>query len=321
MSVPPAPEPAPPRALLIVNPTSGRGRSLRFRAGVRSALAGQGYDVVAHVTENLADARAAAATAGPGTVVASLGGDGLHGAVAAGLMGTSAVLLTLGGGRGNDTVRRLGLPVNPVRAVRSVPALTVRPLDLGCVNGVPFLGVAHIGFDGLAAELANAARVGLGPLSYLAGGVRALLTWKGVGFDVEVDGDREDFPGWFVAVGNVGQYGGGIRIAPDAAADDGLLDVVRLRGGGRVRLASVFLRAFRGAHLTQPGVASSRGRRIRLAAVPGLNVYADGELIGPVPAEITLLPSAVLVLVPRSSPALSENRAAATGRPRTGAAG
>ncbi|MHA7264154.1 diacylglycerol/lipid kinase family protein [Arthrobacter sp. TMN-37] len=316
MNAPPPAAPDRGPALLIVNPASGRGRSTKFHARVAAALAAEGYDVAEHVTTGLADARAAAAGAAPGTLVASLGGDGLHGAVAAGVMGTGAVLLALGGGRGNDTVRRLGLPVHPVRAVRSVPSLAARPLDLGCVNGVPFLGVAHIGFDGLAAELANASRIGLGPLSYLAGGVRALLTWKGVAFAVGVDGVSERFTGWFVAVGNVGQYGGGIRIAPHAAADDGLLDVVRLRGGGRVRLASVFLRAFGGAHLAQPGIASTRGRRVDLTAAPGLNVYADGELVGPVPAEITLLPSAVLVLVPPSSPALLENAAMPAGQPR-----
>jgi diacylglycerol kinase family enzyme len=277
---------------------------MRFRAAVLAALAAQGYEVAEHVTTGLADARAAAAAAPSGTLVASLGGDGLHGAVAAGVMGTGNVLLPLGGGRGNDTVRRLGLPVNPVRAVRAVPSLVVRALDLGCVDGVPFLGVAHVGFDSRAAELANSSRFSLGPLSYLAGGVRALLTWKGVGFTVDVDGAAESFPGWFVAVGNLGQYGGGIRITPRAAADDGLLDIVGMRSGSRIRLIAVFLCAFRGAHLGLPGVSWNRGRKVRLSGAPGLNVYADGELAGPLPVTITVLPAALSVLVPQRSPAL-----------------
>ncbi len=304
----------PGPALLIVSPSSGRGRSMRYRVRVLKALAALGYDAAEHVTTGLADARAAAAAAPSGTLVASLGGDGLHGAVAAGVMGTGNVLLPLGGGRGNDTVRRLRLPVNPVRAVRSVPVLAVRSLDLGCVEGVPFLGVAHVGFDGLAAELANSSRFSLGPLSYLAGGVRALLSWKGVGFTVDVDGARRSFPGWFVAVGNVGQYGGGIRIAPGAAADDGLLDIVSMRSGSRIRLITVFLRAFRGAHLGQPGVSFSRGRQVRLDGAAGLNVYADGELAGPLPVTITVLPAAISVLVPRSSPVLGDGRGAAPDR-------
>jgi YegS/Rv2252/BmrU family lipid kinase len=315
MSVPGVSGPASPGpALLIVSPSSGRGRSLRFRGKVRGALAAQGYDVAEHVTTGLDDARAAASAASPGTLVASLGGDGLHGAVAAGVMGTGNLLLPLGGGRGNDTVRRLGLPVNPVRAVRAVPSLVARGLDLGCVDGVPFLGVAHVGFDGLAAELANSSRLSLGPLSYLAGGVRALLSWKGVGFTVETDGAAREFEGWFVAVGNVGQYGGGIRIAPEAAADDGLLDIVSMRSGSRLRLIAVFLRAFRGTHLGQPGVSWSRGRTVRLDGAPGLNVYADGELAGPLPVTITVLPAALSVLVPRSSPALGTGPGAVPGR-------
>ena len=309
MSVPGGPK----RALLIVSPSSGRGRSLKFRAQVLGELSAQGYDVAEHVTTGLADARAAATAAPAGSLIASLGGDGLHGAVAAGVMGTGNVLLPLGGGRGNDTVRRLGLPVNPIRAVRSMPSLVVRALDLGCVGGVPFLGVAHVGFDGLAAELANSSRLSLGPLSYVAGGVRALLTWKGVGFSVEVDGAVGRFPGWFVAVGNVGQYGGGIRIAPGASADDGLLDVVSMRSGSRIRLITVFLRAFRGAHLGQPGVSWSRGREIRLDGNPGLNVYADGEFAGSLPVTITVLPAALSVLVPQRSPAFGDSPRPALG--------
>lgn len=289
---------------LIINPASGRGRSARLRHSVADALAREGFTVTEHETLDLADATDAARTAPAGSLVASLGGDGLLGAVAAGVSDSGAVLLPLGGGRGNDTVRRLGLTVDPIRSIRGIDDLRVAAMDLGRVNGVPFLGVANVGFDGFATEIANATRLNLGPLTYLYGGARALLTWRGVTFAVTVDDVPHSVTGWFVAVGNVGQYGGGLRITPNAVADDGHMDVVTMGQAHAGAAVSTFLKAFTGTHLGHPAIRESRGRRITIDADVALNVYADGELIGPLPATIETIPSAVKVLAPTVSPAL-----------------
>lgn len=290
---------------LIINPSSGRGRSARLRHRVADALAGKGFTVTEHVTLDLADATAAARTAPAGSLVASLGGDGLLGAVAAGTSEAGAILLPLGGGRGNDTVRRLGMAVHPLRSIEGLDDLRVASVDLGRVNGVPFLGVANVGFDGLAAEIANGTRLNMGPLTYLYGGVRALMTWRGVNFTVTVDDEHHAFPGWFVAVGNVGQYGGGLRITPNALADDGRMDVVMMGKAHAGAAVATFLKAFAGNHLGHPAITESRGQRVTIDADVPLNVYADGELIGPLPVTIDISPQAVQVLVPVDSPALS----------------
>jgi YegS/Rv2252/BmrU family lipid kinase len=289
---------------LIVNPASGRGRSSRLRHTVADALTREGFTVTEHETVDLADATDAARAAPPGSLVASLGGDGLLGAVAAGVSESGAVVLPLGGGRGNDTVRRLGLTVDPIRSIRGIDDLRVAAVDLGRVNGVPFLGVANVGFDGFATEIANATRLNLGPLTYLYGGARALLTWRGVTFAVTVDDEPRSITGWFVAVGNVGQYGGGLRITPNAVADDGQMDVVTMGRAHAGAAVATFLKAFSGTHLGHPAIHETRGRRITIDADVALNVYADGELIGPLPATIETIPSAVKVLVPTVSPAL-----------------
>jgi diacylglycerol kinase family enzyme len=161
-----------------------------------------------------------------------------------------------------------------------------------------------VGFDGLAAEIANATGINLGPLTYLYGGARALLTWRGVTFRVTVDDDAHSFTGWFVAVGNVGQYGGGLRITPNAMADDGRMDVVMMGEAHAGVAVSTFLKAFAGTHLGHPSITETRGQRVVIDANVPLNVYADGELIGPLPATIDVDPAAVSVLVPESSPVL-----------------
>lgn len=291
-------------ALLLVNPTSGRGHGLKLLPRTAQALETAGFRPAVHITKSLAEATELARKAAAGSLVAVLGGDGFLGAAAAGAMESGAVLLPLAGGRGNDTVRRLGLALDPVKAVAALDRLVVRDLDLGTVNGRPYFGVANVGFDGLANEYGNSARLNLGPFVYLYGGLKAFLEWKSVTFTVSVDGRENEVPGWFVAVGNVGQYGGGLRICPQAKADDGQLDVVSLGRATILGVASTFLRSYRGAHLGRPNISSDRGSTVGISADKPLNIYADGELVSALPAEVGILPQAVKVLVPPASPVL-----------------
>lgn len=292
-------------ALLLVNPTSGGGRARRLWPRTAHALRAAGFMPTISITESLGDATAQARAAAAGSLVAVLGGDGFLGAAAAGARESGAVLLPLAGGRGNDTVRRLGVGLDPVKAVRNIGALVVRELDLGLVNGRPYFGVANVGFDGLANEYGNSARLNLGPFVYLYGGLKAFLAWRDVTFTVSVDGMETTFPGWFVAVGNVGQYGGGLRICPQATASDGLLDVVHLGRAGILGVAATFLRSYRGSHLRQHNITFTRASTVTISASKALNIYADGERVAALPATVEIVPAAVKVLVPQGSPAYS----------------
>ncbi|ASN39581.1 diacylglycerol kinase [Arthrobacter sp. 7749] len=294
--------PAPGPALLLVNPTSGRGRGRRLWEQTAAALHSAGYTPTVHLTENITEATQRARAAAPGSLIAALGGDGFLGATAAGAKESGAVLLPLAGGRGNDTIRRIGLGLDPVRTVRDLSQLVVRDMDLGLVNGRPYLGVANVGFDALANDYGNSVRINLGPFVYLYGGLRAFAEWRNVTFALEVDGVRSSVPGWFVAVGNVGQYGAGLRICPQATVDDGLLDIVTLGRAGIMGVVLTFLRSYRGTHLRQENVSFIRGRVITIDASKPLDIFADGENIGRLPATITILPAALKVLVPKNSP-------------------
>ncbi|MFF5790505.1 diacylglycerol/lipid kinase family protein [Paeniglutamicibacter sp. NPDC012692] len=294
--------------LLLVNPTAGRGRGLRLLPRAVRALEAAGFTATVSVTDSLDQATERTRAAARGSLVAVLGGDGFLGAAAAGAAESGAVLLPLAGGRGNDTIRRLGLDLDPAKAIGRINGLAVRELDLGLVDGRAYLGVANVGFDGLANEYGNSARMNLGPFTYLYGGLKALVLWRNVRFTLTVDGRSSTFPGWFIAVGNVGQYGGGLRICPEAKADDGLLDVVSLGRATALGVALTFLRSYRGSHLRQANIGSLRGRTVEISANKPLNIYADGEMAGPLPATIRIGTRAVGVLAPADSPAFGRTR-------------
>jgi diacylglycerol kinase (ATP) len=110
-----------------------------------------------------------------------------------------------------------------------------------------------------------------------------------------------------VAVGNGPAYAGGMRIVPDARMDDGLLDVCVIGDMSRLQLLRHFPKVFGGTHLSVPRISAFRGARVTVET-PGrddMEVWADGERVGPLPATMVPKPAALRVRVPEGSPFLT----------------
>lgn len=323
--------------LLLVNPSAGRGRALRLAPAVAEALTSAGCAVTTRFTTDLDDARAAAGAVSPESLVAALGGDGLQAPVAEAVSQAGARFLPLPGGRGNDLCSRLGLPRSPVAAARSLPELEERAMDLGrvsCADGTssPFLCTANIGFDSHANERANRSCRNLGTLTYLAAGAQTLVSYRGTRFRVELDSpgpgsagpdspvpdspgrpspeagggearwrERWSEHGWFVTVSAAGSCGGGLVLGPDARADDGLLDLAFQKDGSPLRVAETFVRSMTGLVRGASRLEFARSARVRVSADEPLVVYADGDAVGPLPAEFEARGGTVRTLVPRRS--------------------
>ena len=284
---------------LIVNPQAGGGRAAAALPVIETALTRLGLRFHTEPTTSLehAEELARAAVAADETV-AALSGDGLIGKLAGELAGTGGVLAVLPGGRGNDLARALEIPQDPEGATQVLATGRIRELDLGEVDGRPYIGIASCGFDSDANRIANEAPAALGNLVYAYGALRALAAWKPARFDLVVDGRELSFSGYSVAVANSPRYGGGMQLAPNAELDDGLFDVV-MSGRASKRRALIGLpKVFDGTHLDLPHVRVERAREVRVAADRPFTVYADGDPIGELPATLRVRPRAVRVLVP-----------------------
>lgn len=177
------------KACLVVNPSAGGGRAGRALPDVQAELDRLGIEHRVQQTRSLEHAGelAVAATAA-GEITATLGGDGLIGAVAGALKHSSGVLGVLPGGRGNDFARVLGIPLDPVAACAVLAANVVRELDLGVVNDRTFISIASCGFDSDANRIANETKLVRGNLVYAYGALRALAGWRPARFEVTLDG-------------------------------------------------------------------------------------------------------------------------------------
>jgi YegS/Rv2252/BmrU family lipid kinase len=288
--------------VLLVNPTSGGGRALKILPRVEAALDAGRVPFRVVRTKSLdhgVDKALTAIEAGELPVVIS--GDGLVGAIGGAIAGGEIPLGIIPVGRGNDLARVLGIPTEPEEAIAVVLAGHTRTIDIGEANGRPFLGIASFGFDSDCNDLANRTHWIRGNLVYAYSALRTLIGWKPARFTIAIGDQRTRVEGFSVIVANNKAYGGGMFIAPDAELDDGEFDVVTLGRQGKFRFLGNLPKVFKGNHLRVPEVSVVRAARLSVSASRPFAVYADGEHLTDLPADLRVIPSALRVLVPATA--------------------
>ena len=308
------------QTLLIVNPAAGGGRAARALDRVLEELAPlRPFDVFVTQPglERPAESAARDAVLAGATSILVLGGDGsssqaLNGIYAAG--GTEALgrvaLGLLPAGTGRDYARSAGISRDPVAAARVLArGAAVRRVDVGVVHlagGVDrlFLNVASFG---ISAQIAHALeeypqlKRRAGAVAFGLATVRAGWGYAPVETELRVDLQAaQRGPTAAVAIANGGWFGGGMHVAPSARVDDGLFEVVRFGDLARRDFVISLPRLYRGTHYTHPHVRHSQGAEV--LAAPGVGVThpieieADGEIVGALPARFSLLPAALSLL-------------------------
>jgi diacylglycerol kinase (ATP) len=283
----------------VVNPAAGSGTAAGRITRLARALREQGATVTVAYSRGLGHAtELAAGAAARGHAVLAVGGDGLAGAVAAGLVGTDAELAVVPAGRGNDLARAVPLPGDPAAAATALRTLPGRRVDVAEAAGRVVVGSVYAGIDAVANDLANRRRLPRRPIAYQLAALAVAVRWRPVGYTLTVDGETVRLSGNTVVVANAPWYGGGLRVAPDARLDDGLLDLVTVGALPRRRMVSVLSALRRGEHLGLPGVATRRARQITIAADRPLPVYADGEPLGRGEVTVLVRPAALRLIGP-----------------------
>lgn len=206
-------------------------------------------------------------------------------------------------GTGNDTARALGLPLHnlPAACERALESLAGggRMIDAGRITAGGssrlFAGVVSAGFDAAVNERANGWRWPRGKIRYQLAMLRELASFRAIDYTVTADGEQWQQGAMLISVANGQSIGGGMRIVPGAALDDGYLDLFIVNRLSRTRLLAVFPKVFAGKHVGHPAVRLRRVRTVELSA-GNIVAYADGERIGALPMTIEVVPRAVCVL-------------------------
>ena len=273
----------------LVNPASGGGAAPEAVVPVARLLrdAGAGVEVTyspgPHATRDLLSR-----AIDRGDVVVSVGGDGMLSSLAGAVSHADGTLAVVPAGRGNDFARMLGFPDDPAGQARVLLSGEGR-VDLlsWSGGGVSRLvaGSVYAGVDARASEIVDRAHWLPKSLQYPYAAVRALATYRPGRYRLSVDGVEREYAAATVVVANSAYYGKGMRIAPAATVDDGLLDVVVIEAASRVGLMRALPTVFDGAHVSRDEVTVLTGKRVELCgrSRTPIPVGADGEPLGMLP--------------------------------------
>jgi diacylglycerol kinase (ATP) len=302
-----------PYAKIIINPVAGAGRTRRIWPRLMGLFQGSGLRFEYSITEapgHAIELARAAARNGYDTVV-SVGGDGTINEVVNGLYASGSIkdiaLGIVSTGTGSDYIRTVGIPRHYEDACHCFLNPQKRTVDLGVVeytdNGKPverlFVNFCGFGFDAEIVRRTTRQFKALGSLTaYLMGLLVTLVAYRNKDISLKVDGEMIEKRVCAVIMNNGKYGGGGMLAAPDADLADGWLDVLIVGDMSKPDLLRSLPRIYKGTHLTHPKVTMKKAREIEVACRGGrMQLQADGELLGEVPARFRVLPSVLNVIV------------------------
>jgi len=291
------------QARVICNPASGGGDYGPDE--IRAEL--EGLEVEWIETEGPEDAIKAAEEWRAGLLIVA-GGDGTINDVVNGLgragFPEDVTLGILPAGTGNDLAATLCIPEEPDLAEGVMLQNRGRWLDVARVRseGIGERFFVNVATGGLGAEISSVNDEKLkkrwGKLSYLRASLEVARDFDVRGLTLYLDGERREVEAVNIAVGNCRYTGGGWPATPKANPEDGLLDVViieKLGAGELLGLAPAALAEF--DYLDKDGILFARAKDVYVETHPGLEFTADGEVIGDEPAEFSVIPGVLKVLV------------------------
>ncbi len=279
----------------IVNPKAGtvKGKKLKkVLAKLEERLHEKNVPYTIHKTNYKGHAKTLTSnliTAGATDIIA-IGGDGtLHEIINGFHNFENCNLGLIPCGTGNDFAATVGLPKDPVDALNVILLNQPKYTDYMQLPTARGMNVVGTGLDVSVLQryekLKKKTKFG-----YTMSLIRTVFGFKGVEFEVEVDGETKTFHSFISAVCNGDRYGGGIKICPIAKADDGQLNFVSVdHVQGLFAIIKEFLRLKKGKILESPRATAFPVNKIKVVSKGEPIVNIDGELYENIPYEVEVV--------------------------------
>jgi len=312
------------KAALLYNPDSG-GRGRRRQHELESVLAvlrgaGVEADLVPTESQDHAGDETRRAVASGCDTIFACGGDGTIHNIVQVLATTPVALAVLPMGTANALAHDIGLPLNLMDAAQSALRAIQRRIALGCVKYTDsrgnsaakyFVIAAGVGVDAhLFYKLHSGTKQRMGMAAYYAKAWNLWFTYAMPRFAAEYietgsEAVRRAEVTELLSV-RIRNFGGVVQeLAPGASLDRDDMRLVLCRSASRLTYLAYVARCVLRRHWAIPGVDLVYGRKVSCEYLPSAaqeqpNIYveADGELLGTLPIEITVVPDALTLLAP-----------------------
>ncbi len=309
---------APPLPVaVIVNPAAHKGGAAKRWLAIEAELSARLGSFKPRFTQAPGHATelARGALAEGARRIVAVGGDGTVNEVLNGLLDSSgrltasdAVLSPIPAGTANELCRALGHLADPKSAYDAAASGVTRAIDLLRVRCMGLDGRPVERFGYLIVSLGAAATISprtsrsrwvkkLGGIAYFLMTPPVTLGYRTRAVALTIDGVAQGSRPIFTAmVANTENGGGGMKLMPGARFDDGVLDLIEM--GDITPLAmlmSVLPKVYSGGHVRHPKVRVSRGTSFRFESEVDTLVDLDGETVGRLPLEVSVIPKAFVV--------------------------
>lgn len=295
----------PPRVAVLLNPISGRGLSRRIYSEVAPTLASHGLPSEVFETRHAHHGEEIVRELNLsefGALIA-LGGDGTVHDVLNGMLtrpdGRTLPIGVIPAGAGNALAWDLGM-ADPKSAAQRITRFQTRSVDVAEVRiGQRTRFALNIVGWGLAADinrLADRMRM-LGRHRYIVAAILEVLRLKRPIASLRVNGNASEEVLVF-ALGSLTRYtGAGMKIAPEAVLDDGLIDLLLVRNPSRLEILKVLPKVFSGDHMGHPELEYRKvGEFSIFSETPGV-LNLDGETYPERNCSVRVIPRRIEILI------------------------
>jgi diacylglycerol kinase (ATP) len=295
---------------ILLNPAAGGHKGGRWVQKLKDC---------ANATQMAAEFHSADSQRHMEAIAAAVIRDGAQAVLVAGGDGTLQTLVNVPGARditigilpsgsGDDFAAALGLPRNPVAALRALLAGRIRKADLAFARTADgrvrlYCGGGGLGLDAEAARHSSETYRHLtGRARYVLAALRAFRTFVPLTVRVEFPASQDGLiekRALLAAALNTPTFGAGLRLAPKAKIDDGLLDIVVVEELNLRDVAGIVFDWALGRAPHSRRITTLQAARLRLIPDRPCFFHGDGEILGPAPVEIEAVPQAIRIFAPR----------------------
>lgn len=295
---------------VIVNPESDRGRTGRRWGQIKEALKTFLKEFKYEFTEKPLQAIeiSRAAIKDGSELIVCVGGDGTANEIANGFyegnnfINPQTILGIVPSGRGSDFSRSLNIAPGLRNALRVITEAPSHTIDIGHVQYKDqsdkdqerfFLNISDFGLGGDVVRRMEQYRLRRKASSYLKSTIASFIHYKNRRVRLCIDNHEFTADEYLIgAISNGRVFGKGMKVAPHAKLDDGLFDVVLVKGMKALEFCLNAWRVYAGTHLSHSKIELIRGKRVEAIPEEGeedVLIEVDGEQVGKLPAAFGII--------------------------------
>lgn len=285
------------KALFIINPISGGKKKDGVPELIEKYFAAEKFTHAIVFSDGVAHARMIAKEAEKQfDLIVAVGGDGTVNEVASALIGSNTGLGIVPYGSGNGLSRFLGIPMDPLKAIKALTAYKTVVIDSATINGMPFFNIAGMGFDAHISEVfANGKTRGF--FSYVKAALHEFSRYEPQKYSLVIDGEAYEREAFIISFANSSQYGNNAHISRYASVQDGLLDVCIIKKFPLSKLPEMGLRMLTKTSEYTRYVEVIRGKHISVRRSSPGPLHIDGEpRMGGINCQVEIVPASLKVI-------------------------